>query len=112
MDFLSAIRLISIGFLIWRFSKADFTKWDDTPPPIKEPKANLDLRPILKSYYLLQISYDTELGLEDVEIAYQRKLAEIAEIRKGGFTPMHDLPQIECARAVLIDYYWYAAFRN
>lgn len=112
MDFLSAIRLIGIGYLIWRFSKADFTKWDDTPPPIKEPKANLDLRPILKSYYLLQISYDTELGLEEVEKAYQKKLAEIAEIRKGGFSPKHDLPQIESAKAVLLDCYWYSAFRN
>jgi hypothetical protein len=52
------------------------------------------------------------LGLEDVEMAYQKKLAEIAEIRKGGFTPMHDLPEIESARAVLIAYYCYAAFRN
>lgn len=112
MDLLSAIRLISIGYLIWRFSKADFTKWDDTPPPIKEPKANLDIRPILKSYYLLQIHLDTELGLEEVEMAYQKKLAEIVEIRKGGFTPMHDLPEIESARAVLIAYYCYAAFRN
>lgn len=112
MDYLSAIRLISIGFLIWRFSKADFTKWDDRPPPIKEPKASLDIRPILKSYYLLQIHFDTELGLEVIELAYQKKLAEIAEIMKSGFTPMHDLRQIESARSVLIDYYWYAEFRN
>lgn len=95
-----------------RIFKTDFTKWDDKPMSNKEPKANLDVKPILKSYCLLQINSNTELGLEEVEKAYQKKLAEIAEIRRRGFTPIYDLPLIESARKVLIDYYRYAAYRN
>lgn len=113
MEFKSFLWVVfGMGFFLWRLLKTDYTRWDDTPPPIKEPKANLEVRPILKSYYLLQIQLGTELGLEEVEQAYQKKLTEIAEIRKRGFNPMYDLPVIESAREVLIDYYRYAAYRN
>jgi len=112
MEFKSFLLVYGIGFLIWQLIKTDYTKWDDTPIPIKEPKANLDMQPILKSYYLLQIQSNTEWGLIEVEQAYQKKISEIAEIKKNGFTPFHDLSVIESAREVLTDYYKYAAYRN
>lgn len=70
------------------------------------------MKPIVKSYCLLQINLSTELGLEEIEKAYQKKLAEIAEIKRRGYTPLYNLPLIESAMEVLIDYYRYAAYRN
>ena len=54
-----------------------------------------------REYYLREQlrAIQQELGESD------SRSEEIAEIRKGGFTPMHDLPQIQSARTVLIDYF-------
>lgn len=90
----------------------DYTKWDDTPASLKEPKANLELRPILKYYYILKMDPNVELSLEAINKAYINQIQENEKIKERGFTPIHDLNEIERAKQVLMDFYKYAAFRN
>lgn len=106
------IGILSLINLLRMLFFTDYTRWDDKPAPIKEPKGNLELQPLLKCYYLLQIDPQSEIGITDINNAYAQQVLEIAKIKKSGFIPMHDLNEIESAKEVLMDYHRYAAYRN
>ncbi len=106
------IGILSLINLLRMLFFTDYTRWDDKPAPIKEPKSNLELRPLLKCYYLLQIDPQSEIGITDINNAYIQQVLEIVKLKKSRFIPMYDLNEIEGAKEVLIDYHRYAAFRN
>ncbi len=106
------IGILSLINLLRMLFFTDYTRWDDKQAPIKEPKGNLELRPILKCYYLLQIDPQSEIGITDINNAYAQQVLEIGKLKKSGFIPMYNLNEIESAKEVLMDYHQYAAFRN
>jgi hypothetical protein len=106
------IGILSLINLLRMLFFTDYTRWDDKPAPIKEPKVNLEIRPLLKCYYLLQLDPHSKIGITDIHNAYTQQVFEIAKLKKSGFIPMHDLNEIESAKEVLMDYHQYAAYRN
>src|SRR5574343_1881079 len=79
---------------------------------LSEPKINLDKRPILKCYLVLNLDPDATYTLDDVNKAYYKRLQEMSASREKGIEPTYELKEYQSAKQVMTDFYAYAAFRN
>lgn len=79
---------------------------------LPQPKINLDKRPILKCYHILNLDPDSTYTLDDVNKAYYKKLQEMSASREKGIEPTYELKEYQSAKQVMTDFYAYAAFRN
>ena len=84
----------------------------DRKQSIQEPTPNLDKRPILKCYYVLNLELGSTFSLDDVNKAYYTRLQEMSERREKGIAPQYELKEYQSAKIVMTDFYKYAAFRN
>ena len=69
---------------------------------LPQPKINLDKRPILKCYRVLNLNPD----------ATYKRLQEMSASREKGIEPTYELKEYQSAKQVMTDFYAYAAFRN
>lgn len=81
-------------------------------PSIKQPIPNLDRRPILKCYYVLNLEIGSTFNLDHVNKAYNNRLQEMSERREKGISPQYELKEYQSAKIVMTDLYKYGAFRN
>lgn len=79
---------------------------------LPQPKINLDKRPILKCYRVLNLDPDATYTLDDVNKAYYKRLQEMSAYREKGIEPTYELKEYQSAKQVMTDFYAYAAFRN
>jgi len=79
---------------------------------LPQPKINLDKRPILKCYHILNLDPDATYTLDDVNKAYYKRLQEMSASREKGIEPTYELKEYQSAKQVMNDFYAYAAFRN
>jgi hypothetical protein len=79
---------------------------------IPQPSANLDKRPLWKSYHILKLDSEETFTLDDVNKAYYKRLQEMSEQREKGITPKYELKEYQSAKLVMTDFYKYGAFRN
>lgn len=79
---------------------------------IPQPTSNLDKRPILKCYHLLNLKSGSTFTLDDVYKAYFKRLQEVSEQREKGIAPKHELKEYQSAKIVMTDFYKYGALRN
>lgn len=79
---------------------------------IPQPSSNLDKRPLLKCYHLLELDSEATFTLNDVNKAYYKRLQEMSDQKEKGIAPKYELKEYQSAKIVMTDFYKYAAFRN
>ncbi len=79
---------------------------------LPQPEINLDKRPILKCYHILDLDPDITYTLYDFNKAYYKRLQEMSAFRAKGLKPTYELKECQSAKQVMTDFYKYGAFRN
>lgn len=111
-----------ISIFIWVFALIRLANYilSKEPAPVKaeekhsipQPTANLDKRPLSKSYHLLKLDDEPTFTLTDVNKAYYKRLQEMSDQREKGIAPKYELKEYQSAKVFMTDFYKYAAFRN